>query len=168
MADLKISQLTAVTTPVAGTETLPAVQSGTTKKVTIAQLKPGLSLGTMADQNANAVAITGGTITGVTSVYNSRGQVSAAGGSTTTLFTLANVSSNQVYQLSVRQSGGTGNTVIAQVLAFDASAGALRIVQDNTNPVLDMNITTSGLAVRLVIGTGFGTTTWDWVLTQLG
>jgi len=168
MADLKISQLTAVSTPVAGTEVLPVVQSGATKKATIAQLKPGLSLGTMADQNANAVAITGGTITGVTAVYNSRGQISSSGGSTTTLFTLPNISSNKVYLLSVRQSGGNSNTVFAQVLAFGAGSGALRIAQDNTNPVLDMNITTSGLNVQLVIGSGFGLTTWDWVLTQLG
>ena len=33
MADLKISQLTGATTPLAGTEVLPIVQSGTTKKV---------------------------------------------------------------------------------------------------------------------------------------
>jgi hypothetical protein len=42
MADQKISQLSAATTPVAGTEVLPFVQSGTTKKVSIAQLLPGL------------------------------------------------------------------------------------------------------------------------------
>jgi hypothetical protein len=125
-------------------------------------------LDTMSTQAASAVAITGGTITGVTSVYNSRGQVSSSGGSTTTLFTLPNSNSNKVYLLSVRQSGGNGNTVVAQVLAFGAGSGALRIAQDNTNPVLDMNITTSGLNVQLVIGGGFGSTTWDWVLTQLG
>lgn len=34
MADLKISQLTGATTPLAGTEVLPIVQSGSTKKVT--------------------------------------------------------------------------------------------------------------------------------------
>lgn len=125
-------------------------------------------LGTMSTQAANAVAITGGTITGVTSVYNSRGQVAAAGGSTTTLLTLPNISSNKVYLLSVRQSGGNGNTVIAQVLAFGAGSGALRIAQDNTNPVLDLNIITSGLNVQFTVGSGFGLTTWDWVLTQLG
>jgi len=38
MADLKISQLTAVTTPLAETEVLPIVQSGVTKKVTVAEL----------------------------------------------------------------------------------------------------------------------------------
>lgn len=35
MADLKISQLTSATTPLAGTETAPIVQSGVTKKVTV-------------------------------------------------------------------------------------------------------------------------------------
>ena len=38
MADLKISALTAVTTPMAGTEVLPIVQSGTTKKVTVDEM----------------------------------------------------------------------------------------------------------------------------------
>lgn len=38
MADKKISQLTAVTTPLAGTEVLPIVQSSTTKKVTVDQM----------------------------------------------------------------------------------------------------------------------------------
>lgn len=38
MTDKKISQLTAVTTPLAGTEVLPIVQSSTTKKVTVDQM----------------------------------------------------------------------------------------------------------------------------------
>ena len=42
MADQKISQLTAVSTPLAQTEELPAVQSGTTKKVTIQQMLTGV------------------------------------------------------------------------------------------------------------------------------
>jgi hypothetical protein len=41
MADLKISQLPAATTPVAGTEVLPIVQTGTTTKVSIADLTVG-------------------------------------------------------------------------------------------------------------------------------
>jgi hypothetical protein len=35
MADLKISQLTGVTTPMAGTEQVPVVQDGSTKKATV-------------------------------------------------------------------------------------------------------------------------------------
>ena len=39
MADVKISQLPAATTPLAGTEEVPLVQSGTTKKVSVANLR---------------------------------------------------------------------------------------------------------------------------------
>jgi hypothetical protein len=39
MADIKISQLPAATTPLAGTEEVPLVQSGTTKKVSVANLR---------------------------------------------------------------------------------------------------------------------------------
>jgi hypothetical protein len=42
MADKKISQLTAVTTPLALTEEIPAVQSGITKKVTVQQMLTGV------------------------------------------------------------------------------------------------------------------------------
>jgi hypothetical protein len=41
MADTKISNLTAATTPLAGTEVLPIVQSGTTKKVAVSDLTAG-------------------------------------------------------------------------------------------------------------------------------
>ena len=41
MADKKISQLPAATTPLAGTEVLPIVQSGTTDKVSVANLTAG-------------------------------------------------------------------------------------------------------------------------------
>lgn len=41
MADKKISQLTGATTPLAGTEVLPVVQSSTTKKVAVSDLTAG-------------------------------------------------------------------------------------------------------------------------------
>lgn len=41
MADLKISQLTDATTPLAGTEVLPIVQSGVTKKVSVDNITAG-------------------------------------------------------------------------------------------------------------------------------
>jgi hypothetical protein len=41
MADLKISQLTGATTPLAGTEVLPIVQGGATKQVSVANLTAG-------------------------------------------------------------------------------------------------------------------------------
>jgi hypothetical protein len=38
MADIKISQLPAATTPLAGTEEVPLTQNGTTKKATVADI----------------------------------------------------------------------------------------------------------------------------------
>lgn len=52
MADLKISQLTGASTPLAGTEVLPIVQSGSTVKVSVANLTAG-----------RAVAMAGGSFT---------------------------------------------------------------------------------------------------------
>jgi len=48
MADLKISALTASTTPLAGTEVLPIVQSSTTKKVSVANLTAGRAMSALS------------------------------------------------------------------------------------------------------------------------
>ena len=48
MADLKISQLTGATTPLAGTEVLPIVQSSSTVKVSVANLTAGRAVSTGA------------------------------------------------------------------------------------------------------------------------
>lgn len=50
MADLKISSLPASTTPLAGTEVLPIVQSGATKKVSVANLTAGRAVGATSIQ----------------------------------------------------------------------------------------------------------------------
>jgi hypothetical protein len=55
MTDKKISQLTGATTPVAGTEVLPIVQSGTTVKVSIDNLTAGKNV---SASSVNKVAIT--------------------------------------------------------------------------------------------------------------
>lgn len=57
MADTKISALPASTTPLAGTETLPVVQSGTTKKVSVANLTAGRQVG-MSSYNMGITAFT--------------------------------------------------------------------------------------------------------------
>jgi len=67
MADTKISALPASTTPLAGTEILPIVQSGVTKQVSVANLTAGRNV-SMQDLTA-----TGTTLLGTTSapVYGS-------------------------------------------------------------------------------------------------
>lgn len=61
MADLKISALTASTTPLAGTEVLPIVQSSTTKQVSVANLTAGRN-----------VSMSGGTVTSGGSIRSYR------------------------------------------------------------------------------------------------
>jgi hypothetical protein len=80
MADLKISQLTGATTPLAGTEVLPIVQSGATKKVAASALL-------VSALNAPTVASATQQPFGVTDFI---GQNSS---STKTLFTLPSTSS---------------------------------------------------------------------------
>lgn len=60
MADQKISQLTAATTPLSGTEVLPVVQGGVTTKVSIANVTAGRSVGA---QQVNITAAAGGGFT---------------------------------------------------------------------------------------------------------
>jgi len=71
MADVKISALPAATTPVAGTEVLPIVQSGTTKKLTIADVTAGraMSASTLTLSSPLGVASGG---TGLTSLTAGR------------------------------------------------------------------------------------------------
>jgi hypothetical protein len=61
MADIKISQLPAATTPLAGTEEVPLVQSGTTKKATVNQILAGATGGVTAVTATAPVVSSGGT-----------------------------------------------------------------------------------------------------------
>lgn len=58
MADQKISALTAATTPLAGTEVLPIVQSGATKKVAVSDLTAGRATSASAFSATRAYANT--------------------------------------------------------------------------------------------------------------
>ena len=61
MADSKISNLTGAATPLAGTEVLPIVQSGSTVKVSVANLTAGRSV------DASALTVTGEAVLATTS-----------------------------------------------------------------------------------------------------
>ena len=67
MANSKISALTSATTPLAGTEVLPIVQSGTTKQVSVANLTAGRSV-SMADATLSTGNLTQATRIGADSV----------------------------------------------------------------------------------------------------
>jgi len=67
MADLKISALTSATTPLAGTEVLPIVQSGTTKKATVDNVTnraigpTSVAIGTALDGSLQSIGLAGAT-----------------------------------------------------------------------------------------------------------
>lgn len=62
MADSKISALPAATTPLAGTEVLPIVQSGATDQVTVANLTAGRAVSALSLTSTNDATINGLTV----------------------------------------------------------------------------------------------------------
>ena len=77
MADLKISQLTGATTPLAGTEVVPLVQSNTTKKVSIADLTAGRAV-SMSSLGVGTSSINGAATIQNASVRVEIGEISGA------------------------------------------------------------------------------------------
>ncbi len=69
MADKKISQLTAASTPLSGSETLPIVQSGSTVKALVSDLTAGRQV------SVGKVLVTGGDATGSGMYLPSAGQI---------------------------------------------------------------------------------------------
>lgn len=72
MADAKISALPAATTPVAGTEVLPIVQSGATKKVSIDNLTAGKTVSASTFTSTVATGTAPLAVTSTTEVANLR------------------------------------------------------------------------------------------------
>jgi len=71
MTDKKISQLTAATTPLAGTEVLPIVQSGNTVKVAVNNLTAGKAVSVGSLSSAGAISGTTGAFSGNVTLTNS-------------------------------------------------------------------------------------------------
>jgi hypothetical protein len=80
MADTKISALTSATTPLAGTEVLPIVQSGTTKKVAVADLTAGRSVAASQVVIGGGSAVQNLTINGNGNMYATAGATWYTGG----------------------------------------------------------------------------------------
>lgn len=113
MADLKISQLTTATTPLAGTETLPIVQSGTTKKTTVSDVLAG----TASSGTANAI------------VYLNSSKVMSSGSSITTpngaTLCVGSTSSSLTSGVGVKfNPAGYSNTAIASCVGQESTNNA--------------------------------------------
>jgi hypothetical protein len=145
MADTKISALPASTTPLAGTEVLPIVQSGATKQVSVADLTAGraisatqltLTTGNLIVANGQGVDFSATPGTGTSELLDDyeegtflptisgsttagTGTYNAAGGLYTKVGNLATV---QIY-INLASHTGTGNILVTG-LPFTSASGA--------------------------------------------
>jgi hypothetical protein len=131
MADSKISALPASTTPLAGTEVLPIVQSSTTKQVSVANLTAGrdiaaTSLTTAAVQATNSGGLTLKNSSGTTQLL-----VGGGGGDNITLSVATNITpANAAVAISPT---GTGTVAISP-------AGALTINPTTASTINNVSI----------------------------
>ena len=128
MANSKISALTSATTPLAGTETLPVVQSGATTQVSVANLTAGraVSAASLALTTSPLPATSGGT--GASSSFVNTGIAYAS--STTTLNTSTNLIWNGT-SFKVTSAGRAISTTGTSVLFASNSATHTVFIGDN-------------------------------------
>jgi hypothetical protein len=100
-------------------------------------------------------------------LYIATGQFTQSGGTTSTFYTFDNLASNRVFMITVRQSGNGPNNVTAMSYTYGSGLMAYNLGQDNTNPVLYLTVSFSGLGVTLTTGSGYGSTTWEYTITQI-
>jgi carbon monoxide dehydrogenase subunit G len=142
MADLKISQLPAATTPLAGTEVLPIVQSGTTKQVSIDNLTAGkaVSASTVSATTVTATTVQGSLDTNVTAA-----KVTVSGTSITASGTDTNIN------VTVTPKG-TG-TVVSGSTFTDTYGKVRAIPQSGSAKTTSYTLTTADVGRFIEIGT---------------
>lgn len=109
MADTKISALTAATTPLAGTEVLPIVQSGVTKKVAVSDLTAGRAVSGLTFTSTVATGTAPFTVSSTTEVAN----LTAANATNAT--TAANLKSNATTGVMQIVGPGAGATRVMTI-----------------------------------------------------
>ena len=111
MADQKISQLTTATTPLAGTEVLPIVQSGATKKVSVTNLTSGKSVPSTGFQLESGGVITESGTSRTLSATDNGKVIYCTSGSAVTITTATGLGAG--FSCMVIQ-GGAGQITFAQ------------------------------------------------------
>ena len=181
MADLKISALTASTTPLAGTEVLPIVQSSTTKQVSVANLTAGRDIsvlgivGTTTNNNATAgsvgelvsstvvsagVGLTDATYSNITTISLTAGDWDVSGivaittgATTTTSYINYGVSTTSAATGSLGQMGSiTTPATIAATVDFVTPVPTTRLSLASTTTIY--LVTRAGFAVSTAAAYG--------------
>jgi hypothetical protein len=144
MADLKISQLPAATVPLAGTEVLPIVQSGTTKQVSIDNLTTGKAV---SATSLTATTVTATTVNGTTFDTNI-----AAAGVTLAGTTLAADGTDANISITLTPKG-TG--VVTTAASYSDSAGKLRAIpQSGSAKTSSYTLATTDVGEFIEVGSG--------------
>lgn len=153
MADKKISALTGATTPLAGTEVLPIVQSGNTVKVSVDNLTAGKSVsaaGLSIDANSagNAVRITqtgaGNALLVEDSastdaspfVVTTSGDVGVGTGSPATKLHVATLSDGEAFR--VQRTSGTNVTLMRVNMNEVANTATIEVTAGAGSPALEL------------------------------
>ena len=124
MADVKISQLPSASTPLAGTEEIPLVQSSTTKKITVSNLLTSANLGTPTAVNlANATNVPMAQASGVLAVNRGGTGTATPALVAGTNVTISGAWPNQTIN-SIAGGSGTVTSVAATVPAFLSVTGS--------------------------------------------
>ena len=171
MANVKISNLTAAATPLAGTEVLPVVQSGTTVKASIANVQTATYSGGTANGvaylNGSKVLTTGSALVfdgtnlgvGVTpSAWGSGSKAVELGGSGS-YFALNNTSANGFIYWNMWYDGTNNKTKqTGNIAAYGYSSGGAHVWFNGTGTTGATSILTQAMTLDANGGLGIGTT----------
>jgi hypothetical protein len=131
MANSKISALTSATTPLAGTETLPVVQSGATKQVSVANLTAGRAVSASSLSLTTPLSTANGG-TGLSS-FTSGGVVYASSASALATNSLFNYNGNSA--LTLDNTGSVTFSIRAYDSGNDRNAGLQLLSSGNGGSV---------------------------------
>jgi hypothetical protein len=142
MADLKISQLPSASTPLAGTEVLPIVQSGSTVQVSVNNLTAGKAV---SASTVTATTVTATTFAGSLDTNVAAAKLTVSGTSVVASGTDTNIS------LTLTPKG-TG--VVTTAASYSDGAGKLRAIpQSGAAKVASYTLATTDVGEFIEIGT---------------
>lgn len=163
MADKKISQLTAATTPLAGTEVLPIVQSGSTVKVSVDNLTAGKSVSATTFTSTVGTGTAPFTVASTTVVANLNAS-SLNGATFASPGAIGSTTASTGKFTTVQATDATAfktNSTSGQYLHFDASSGNNFIGLESANNLglyiggyKALGATTSGTLNNVSVSTG--------------
>jgi hypothetical protein len=156
MADKKISALTAATTPLAGTEVLPIVQSGATVKVAVSDLTAGRGMAALSLTTATVQATNSGGLALKNSGGTTQLSLGAGGGDNITLSVATNITpANAAVAISPT---GTGTLTLNPATASTINNMSIGATTALAGRFTDVTLTTGNLVVASGQGVDFSAT----------